>query len=115
MHSGHHQFEQATVRHIAYTLANFLSLARQHFPVPVQLLLDGLADSGVLRVRRGEGTYVAPEPPAMAADERRRKLQVAARRYANTAKTLSADRDESLTAVREALAELERPAREAEA
>lgn len=78
-------------------------------PLTVSKAYRRLADSGVLTVRRGEGTYVSPNPPAMAAGERHRKLRAAARRYANTAKTLSAGDDESLAAVREALVEIDRP------
>ncbi len=78
-------------------------------PLTVSKAYRRLADSGVLTVRRGEGTFVAPNPPAMGARERERKLRTAARRYANTAKTLSAGEEESLAAVREALAELEGP------
>ena len=75
-------------------------------PLTVSKAYRRLADSGVLTVRRGEGTYVSPKPPAMGTRERRGKLRAAARRYANTAKTLSAGDEESLGAVREALAEL---------
>ncbi|MCP3958630.1 MAG: GntR family transcriptional regulator [bacterium] len=81
-------------------------------PLTVSKAYRRLADAGVLTVRRGEGTYVAPAPPRMAARERRAKLRDAARRYAGTAKTLSADDEESLAAVREALGELERPPEE---
>lgn len=81
-------------------------------PLTVSKAYRRLADSGVLTVRRGEGTYVSPKPPAMAAGERRHKLRAAARRYANTARTLSASDDESLAAVREALVEIGRPSRE---
>ena len=80
-------------------------------PLTVSKAYRRLADAGVLTVRRGEGTFVAPEPPTMTADERQRKLRDAARRFAGTARTLSAGRGESLAAVRAALAELERPAR----
>ncbi len=83
-------------------------------PLTVSKAYRRLADSGVLKVRRGEGTYVAPEPPAMAAEERRRKLGVAARRYASAAKTLSAGEEESVAAVREAFVELDRPSRQEE-
>ena len=75
-------------------------------PLTVSKAYRRLADAGVLTVRRGEGTYVSAEPPTMAAEERQRKLREAARRYASTAKTLSADSRESLAAVREALGEL---------
>lgn len=76
-------------------------------PLTVSKAYRRLADAGVLTVRRGEGTYVSAEPPTMAADERQRKLRDAARRYASTAKTLSAEMTESLQAVREALRELD--------
>lgn len=76
-------------------------------PLTVQKAYRRLADTGVLTVRRGEGTYVSAEPPTMAAEERRDKLREAARRYAVTAKTLSAGREESLAAVRVALGELD--------
>ncbi len=75
-------------------------------PLTVSKAYRRLADAGVLTVRRGEGTYVSPEPPAMPASERRHKLRDAARRFAGTARTLSAGDEESLTAVREALVEL---------
>ena len=84
-------------------------------PLTVSKAYRRLADAGVLTVRRGEGTYVAPEPPAMAASERQQKLRAAARRYASTAKTLSASDEESLAAVREALAELSRSSSRREA
>ena len=83
-------------------------------PLTVSKAYRRLADSGVLTVRRGEGTYVAPEPPAMAPEERRLKLRAAARRYANAAKSLSAHEEESLAAVREALAEIDRRSQEGE-
>ena len=76
-------------------------------PLTVSKAYRRLADAGVLTVRRGEGTYVSPEPPTMAEDERRRKLREAARRYATTARTLSAGTEESLAAVRGALDELD--------
>ncbi len=76
-------------------------------PLTVSKAYRRLADAGVLTVRRGEGTFVSAEPPAMGPRERREKLRAAARRYANTARTLSAGEEESLAAVREALAELD--------
>ncbi len=75
-------------------------------PLTVSKAYRRLADAGVLTVRRGEGTYVSAQPPTMAADERRVKLRDAARRYAGTARTLSADLEESLAAARDALIEL---------
>lgn len=81
-------------------------------PLTVSKAYRRLADAGVLTVRRGEGTFVAPEPPRMPARERRHRLRDAARRYAGTARTLSAGDDESLEAVRAALAEFDAPAPE---
>ncbi len=78
-------------------------------PLTVSKAYRRLADAGVLTVRRGEGTYVSSQPPSMAAEERRLKLSTAARRFANAAKTLSAGEDESVAAVREAFAEIDRP------
>jgi len=76
-------------------------------PLTVQKAYRRLADAGVLTVRRGEGTYVSSEPPTMGAEDRQRKLNEAARRYVVTAKTLSANRRESLAAVRAAMSDLE--------
>lgn len=75
-------------------------------PLTVQKAYRRLADAGVLTVRRGEGTFVAPEPPAVDPEERRRKLNAAAGRYAGQARLLQAELDESLAAVREAWDEL---------
>ena len=85
-------------------------------PLTVSKAYRRLADAGVLTVRRGEGTYVSSCPPTMAEEERHQKLGEAARRYASTARTLSASRDESLAAVHEALAELDagRPTEESD-
>jgi len=110
------------VRHLVATgtlgpndaVASVRELARELRvnPLTVSKAYRRLADAGVLTVRRGEGTYVAPEPPVMAAGERHRKLRDAARRFASMAKTLSAGDNESLAAVRDALRELDRPPRE---
>ena len=83
-------------------------------PLTVSKAYRRLAEAGVLTVRRGEGTFVAPEPPRMPSRERRHKLRDAARRFAGTARTLSAGDEESLEAVREALREIDRPLREEE-
>ena len=68
-----------------------------------------LTEAGVLIVRRGEGTFVAPRPPAVPAAQRRRALHEAAERYAQTVAELGADPDEA-TAIVQAL--LERPIKE---
>ena len=75
-------------------------------PLTVSKAYRRLADSGVLTVRRGEGTFVAAQPPVMAESVRRRKLDEAAHRYVVQASHLSADEDESLDAVRGAWRQL---------
>ena len=71
-------------------------------PLTVSKAYRRLADRGVLTVRRGEGTFVSAEPPTMDPEEREGKLLDAALRYANQARNLSADEDESVEAVRSA-------------
>ena len=71
-------------------------------PLTVSKAYRRLADFGVLRVRRGEGTYVAPNPPTLSDRERRQKLLEAALRYVSLAKTLGADRNESTARISEA-------------
>ena len=71
-------------------------------PLTVSKAYRRLADNGVLTVRRGEGTFVSAEPPTMDPEEREGKLLDAALRYANQARNLSADEDESVEAVRSA-------------
>jgi GntR family transcriptional regulator len=70
-------------------------------PLTVSKAYRRLADAGVLVVRRGEGTFVASTPPKMGNEERRHKLEEAAGRYVNLAKTLSASAEEMMQAVRE--------------
>lgn len=88
----------ASVRELARTL--------RVNPLTVQKAYRRLADTGVLTVRRGEGTFVASKPPAIPVAERRRKLSAAAQRYAGQARLLRADLDQSLDAVRDAWKEL---------
>jgi GntR family transcriptional regulator len=54
-----------------------------------------LVEAGVLETRRGEGTFVAAEPPSMPAAERNRTLRDGARRYASLAVNLGANRAEA--------------------
>lgn len=75
-------------------------------PLTVSKAYRRLADRGVLTVKRGEGTFVSADPPSMDDQERQQKLGDAALRYASQAKTLSADEDESVTAVRAAWSSL---------
>ncbi len=59
-------------------------------PATVAKAYQRLADAGLLTVRRGEGTFVAAEPPAMARSERGRVLKEGANRYASLAASLGA-------------------------
>lgn len=105
------------VRHLIATgalsandpVASVRELARelQVNPLTVSKAYRRLADAGVLTVRRGDGTYVSAEPPAMDSEERHRRLREAAKRYVNQARMLSATAEESLGAVRQACEELD--------
>ena len=59
-------------------------------PATVAKAYQRLADAGVLTVRRGEGTFVADAPPAMARGERTRVLRDGANRYAVLAASIGA-------------------------
>ena len=74
-------------------------------PATVAKAYQRLVESGLLTVRRGEGTYVAEEPPGVPKSEKNRALKEAAFRYAGAAVTVGATREETL---REAAAALER-------
>jgi GntR family transcriptional regulator len=76
-------------------------------PLTVSKAYRQLADAGVLVVRRGDGTYVAPEPPSLSRAERRYKLREAALRYVSLAKTMGASADESLAIIEDAWKELD--------
>ena len=64
-------------------------------PATVAKAYQRLADAGVLAVRRGEGTFVADQPPAMPRGEKSRLLKDAAGRYAALAASLGSTRDEA--------------------
>ena len=82
-------------------------------PATVSKAYQKLVDAGMLVVRRGEGTFVADEPPVMDRAGRRQVLTQAATRYAVTAHNVGAGDGESLEQVRTALGRL-RPGREKE-
>jgi len=65
-------------------------------PATVAKAYQRLSDSGLLEVRRGEGTFVAAEPPALARGERAREVREAAARYVGVAATLGATRSEAV-------------------
>ena len=75
-------------------------------PLTVSKAYRRLVDLDVLVVKRGEGTFVSASPPRMAAGERRRKLDEAARRYTTYAKTLGASSEETFDAARRSWEEL---------
>jgi GntR family transcriptional regulator len=64
-------------------------------PATVAKAYQRLADTGVLTVRRGEGTYVADEPPAMGRGERTKLLREGALRYSTLAASIGATERES--------------------
>jgi len=82
-------------------------------PATVARAYQRLAETGVLTVRRGEGTFVADAPPGLSRGERSRALRDGADRYAVLARTAGASDEEALRAVEAALARIRhRPERE---
>jgi len=77
-------------------------------PATVSKAYQRLTDAGVLVVRRGEGTFVAEDPPALSARLRRERLRDGALRYASLALTVQAGDEEAAERLREAFAELRR-------
>ena len=71
-------------------------------PATVAKAYQRLADQGILAVRRGEGTYVAEEPPTLSRPQRDRLLQDGASRYANLAASIGASRNEASEKLRDA-------------
>jgi GntR family transcriptional regulator len=65
-------------------------------PATVAKAYQRLTDSGVLAVRRGDGTYVSAAPPALTSGERAQRLLAEATRYASLAATLGATAGESI-------------------
>lgn len=61
-----------------------------------------LAEVGILETRRGEGTFVGEDPPAMPAGERARVLRDGAARFATLAVNLGATRAEAGSALQSA-------------
>jgi GntR family transcriptional regulator len=64
-------------------------------PATVAKAYQRLAESGVLTVRRGEGTYVSDSPPELPRGERTRALKEGATRYASLAATIGAGVEEA--------------------
>jgi GntR family transcriptional regulator len=77
-------------------------------PATVAKGYQRLVDSGVLAVKRGEGTFVADKPPAPARGEREKELQAAATRYASLAVTLGVASEEAVEHVKRSFGLLRR-------
>jgi GntR family transcriptional regulator len=77
-------------------------------PATVAKAYQRLCDAGVLVVQRGEGTFVADAPPALARGERAGLVREAAQRYAGVVLTLGVAPEDALDEVRKVLAQYER-------
>jgi GntR family transcriptional regulator len=66
-------------------------------PNTVARAYQRLTESGVLIVKRGEGTYVADRPTQAKKSERNEKLRDAATRYASTALSVGVDLEDAVT------------------
>jgi GntR family transcriptional regulator len=80
-------------------------------PATVVRAYQRLTEDGVLAVRRGEGTFVADAPPAMAKVEKTRLLREGALRYVSLAATMGASGAEVVGEVEEAWQSLGRTPR----
>jgi len=65
-----------------------------------------LTETGVLVVRRGEGTYVADRPAQAKKSERNEKLRDAAARYASTALSVGVSLEDAVTELEASFARL---------
>lgn len=74
-------------------------------PATVSKAYQRLTDVGVLEIRRGEGTYVAVDPPSMARADRNRIVREGARRFVGVALTLGLTRKEAAAEMEAAWAE----------
>jgi GntR family transcriptional regulator len=77
-------------------------------PMTVSKAYQKLAEAGVLEVRRGEGTFVRANPPALARGERARALREQASRLASVALTLGVSEKEALEELKDTFARLKR-------
>jgi GntR family transcriptional regulator len=83
-------------------------------PATVAKAYQRLTDAGVLRVQRGEGTFVADQPPALADEERDRVLTDGASRYAATALSVDVTLAHATVELERAWAQLQPPETETE-
>jgi len=84
-------------------------------PATVAKAYQRLTDAGVLRVRRGEGTFVADQPPTLPAEERERALADGASRYAATALSVDATLERASAELERAWTVLDQSQQEVEA
>jgi GntR family transcriptional regulator len=77
-------------------------------PATVSKAYQRLSDARLLEIRRGDGTYVAAEPPPLSRSERARLLREGALQYAAAALTAGAARDEAIEELKAAWADLAR-------
>ena len=80
-------------------------------PNTVAKVFQRLGEARVLEMRRGEGTYVSPNPPLPTAAERQSRLAEAAARYANVAAGLGFDAKSAAVSLFGAFVALESPER----
>jgi GntR family transcriptional regulator len=76
-------------------------------PNTVAKVFQRLGEVGILEMRRGEGTYVAQDPPLPSAAERQARLAEAASRYATAAAGLGFEAKPAAVALFEAFLALE--------
>jgi GntR family transcriptional regulator len=75
-------------------------------PATVVRAYQHLVEAGLLAVKRGEGTFVSGSIPAVPRAERSRALGEGALRYASTAVTVGASREEAARALEAAFTRL---------
>ena len=72
-------------------------------PATVAKGYQRLVDTGILVVKRGEGTFVAEKPPSAPRGEREKELEGGAMRYASLAVTIGAANEETMEHVKRSL------------
>ena len=72
-------------------------------PATVAKGYQRLVDTGILVVKRGEGTFVAEKPPSAPRGEREKELEGGAMRYASLAVTIGAANEEAVEHVKRSL------------
>lgn len=75
-------------------------------PATVAKAYQSLTDSGLLAVKRGEGTFVAEAPAQLRKSQRKETLAAAATRYASLAMTVGASEEEAISEIEAAFRRL---------